>query len=416
MPVAPSRNPFVIGRLATGLALANRHAEIARLEQALTDIDRRLVYFGDRRMGKSSAVEDAAIRARKTGHMVAVADLNVATGSDDATRRVLDAVYKEIGAGWRQSLERVASAVRATVAWKMTPVGLPEFTFSLDHAGASSSATLLPKTLDALNSELRARRQVVGLAIDEFQRLFLWGGDDAGWALKHAIERHTHIAYALTGSSRTLIADFLKGRTRGLWKAVDAVEFGPIPEQELLHWLRARSKATGVLLDVEPARTIIRIAGPRTRDVVQLARQVWDLAHTTRKPVTSAGVATAFDVIVAEQAPLHERAWQQLPRTQQRTLAVLAGLPGVALTSHATLHRFDLGAKSTVGRAVEALTKDDVLQRPGQGAYKFEDPYYRRWIQVHAVPDLGVDIPPADPGVPGSNLAGALPSGPRTRP
>ena len=76
-------------------ALADRRVEVARLELALTDIDRRLVYYGDRRMGKSSAVEEAAVRARKQGHTVAVADLNVATGSDDATRRVGEAYANE---------------------------------------------------------------------------------------------------------------------------------------------------------------------------------------------------------------------------------------------------------------------------------------------------------------------------------
>jgi hypothetical protein len=398
MAASPSRNPFIIGRLATGAALADRAAEVARLELALTDVDRRLVYFGDRRMGKSSAVEEAAIRARKRGRVVAVADLNVATGSDDAARRVLDAVYREIGAGWRASLERVASAVKATVSWTLTPHGLPDFSFSVGMADAASSPTLLPQTLDALDKELGARRRVVGLAIDEFQRLFRWAGDDAGWALKHAIERHTHIAYALTGSSRTLIGEFLKDRTRGLWKAVDALEFGPVPDADFIHWMRARAKATGVTLEIEPARAILRVAGPRTRDVVQLAREVWDLATTTRKPVTMATVATAFDVIVAEQAPLHDRLWQQLPRTQQRALMVLAGVPGVALTSSETLERFELGAKSTVARSLELLTKDEVLHRRDQGSYAFEDPYYRRWVQLYAVPDLGVPVPPADPG------------------
>jgi hypothetical protein len=307
-------------------------------------------------------------------------------------------VYREIGAGWRASLERVAAAVKATVSWTLTPHGLPDFSFSVALADAAASPTLLPQTLDALDKELRGRRRVVGLAIDEFQRLFRWGGDDAGWALKHAMERHTHLAYALTGSSRTLIGEFLKDRTRGLWKAVDALEFGPIPEAEFLHWMRARARATGVALDIEPARAILRVAGSRTRDVVQLARQVWDVAAATRKPVTVATVGAAFDVIVAEQAPLHERSWQQLPRTQQRALTVLAGVPGVALTSSDTLARFELGAKSTVSRSLELLTKDEVLHHREQGAYTFEDPFYRRWIQRYAVPDLGVPVPPADAG------------------
>jgi hypothetical protein len=54
-----------VGVLATGKVLANRAAEVECPVAADTDVDRRLIYYGDRRRAKSAALEEAAIRAPK---------------------------------------------------------------------------------------------------------------------------------------------------------------------------------------------------------------------------------------------------------------------------------------------------------------------------------------------------------------
>jgi hypothetical protein len=395
-PTPDPKNPFIVGILATGKALANRAAEVARLVAALTDVDRRLIYYGDRRMGKSSALEEAAIRARKKGAKVAVADLATATGMDDAAKRVLEAVYHEVGRSWRESIERIAGAVKARISWApLAAHGLGEFSLAIERGGATSP-TFFPETLKALNAELERRRLRIGLAIDEFQRLFLWGGEDAQWALKSAIERHRQVAYVLTGSSKSVIAQFVASKKHGMWKAADAIEFGPIAPDEMVHWMRKRARETGVEMDVGCAEAIVRTAGPRTRDIVQLARGVWDRGRVRRgealRLAQADSVGPAFDAIVGEQAALFTQLWTSLPRAQQRVLAVLAGLPDAQLTADETLARFDLGAKSTVQTALESLVGEETLQREQRGKYVFDDPYYRRWVQLNIVSDLGLSV------------------------
>jgi hypothetical protein len=75
-------------------------------------------------------------------------------------------------------------------------------------------------------------------------------------------------------------------------------------------------------------------------------------------------------------------------------LAVLAGLPDAQLLAEETLSRFDLGAKSTVQTAPESLAGEETLQRV-QRKYVFDDPYYRRWVQLNIVGDLGLRVPGA---------------------
>jgi hypothetical protein len=95
----------------------------------------------------------------------------------------------------------------------------------------------------------------------------------------------------------------------------------------------------------------------------------------------------------------------------------------VAILGAETLQRYSLGPKSTVSRALDDLVDDEILVRgtpsagassadssAGQGSlYAFDDPFFRRWVQVNAAADLGRRSPPltsaepegADPDVVG---------------
>lgn len=172
-----------------------------------------------------------------------------------------------------------------------------------------------------------------------------------------------------------------------------------IAAQELVPWLAAQATAAGVRFDVIVAAPIVRLAGPRTRDIVQLARATCDWAH-------GAGVAerhapeTAMEALVREEGALHQRQWDRLREVAQRVLVVLATAPDVAILAAETLERFSLGPKSTVARALNDLVHDEVLVRgPASGSssggsmggsgYAFDDPLFCRWVQVNASADLG---------------------------
>lgn len=272
--------------------------------------------------------------------------------------------------------------------------GAPQFSFGITSEDARRSEQLLPEVLDAIQDEMARREIVLGLGIDEFQRLFTWGGEGLQWALKSALERHYSIAYVLTGSSRTVIQAFLTNKKMALWKVVDSLEFGPIEEGEMMAWLRARAAATGLEIEKAALTAILAIAGPRTRDVVQLARQLWDAA-TWR--ATEEDVVRAMDRIVDEQAPLHEKFWRTLSSVEQNVLRAMAAEPGIQITASGTLKRYTLGAKSTVHDAVASLTREEILVAQTTGAYTFDDPYFRRWVQRHTLPDIGRMAPPLIP-------------------
>ena len=392
-------NPFIIGHHAEGDHFADREEEVARIVRTFGDPSSRLLVYGDRRLGKSSAIRTAAAAARAEGHAVAVVDLAAATSGAAASQRLLAAVHKEIGTRWRDGLARIAGRLRGTVT--LTP-GLDasgHATFGISVKPAESPAEELrffTDVLDAIEQELTERDQTLGLAIDEFQRLAALTDSAIDWLLKEVFERHRRIAYVCAGSERSVIEQMLENRKVGLWKASDVLHVGGIPQELLVRWMIERAAATGVEFDVVAAAAICRLTHPRTRDVVQLARATWDITRE-REVASKADVVEAMEQLVREQAPLHQRQWSRLGEIEQRVLLVVARDPATPLMSAETLERFRLGPKTSVHRAIATLVEQEILTEDGRGTRAFDDPFFRRWVEVFGLEDLSQGPPPLLP-------------------
>lgn len=73
-------------------------------------------------------------------------------------------------------------------------------------------------------------------------------------------------------------------------------------------------------------------------------------------------------------------------RTAQLLLSVLTIEPDVRFLAEETLRRHQLGAKTTVQRTLRGLVERELLVvRPQRGGYAFDDPFFRRWIELEAV-------------------------------
>lgn len=397
MVVMPT-NPFVVSLPAGGDHFADRETELHRIADAFQDFGGKLVVYGDRRLGKSSTLKRAGEAVRRDGGRVAIASFATASDASEAAQRVLSAAQAAIGASWREVLEAIGRRLRAgfEVTPSVEPDGMPSLRFRFGFRNGAEANAVLPDVLDALNEQLERRKLGLGLGLDEFQRIHEWGGEDAEWALREALQRHSSIAYVLAGSKRHLIESMVGSKGRALWKLVDVLRFGPMAPDVMADWVSERATATGVPLSAGEARRVVDLAGPRTRDVVLLARTLWSLAQP-KGGVESGGAATAFEAVVQAHAELYRAIFVKLSARQQGVLRAFAAQPHLQITAAATINRYRLGPKSTVQSTVEALVEDEHLTRLDGGGYGFDDPFFRRWIQLHALPDIGVDPPALEP-------------------
>ena len=386
-----SENPFVIGGTVSGKHFTDRADERRRIADALTRPQSHLLVFGPRRMGKTSTLRVVADELTARGKRVAMADLSTASTLPDATNRLLQAATKGLAGRWKDTATALVQRLKVRVGLEPDPASgmlLPSVDVSLRDAPLDTQRATFGDTLDAIDRLAAARKSHVGIILDEFQEIHRFGGEVAEAHLRSTIQSHRNVSYVLAGSDARLIRA-MTGARRPLYKLLEPMAFGPMEPGHLARWIDERLTAAGVRARGVGER-IIALAGPRTRDVVQLARATFELGRSKRT-ATEATIGDAFlQVVLGEDAPTRAL-WEGFSPLQQNVLRAVA-TRSTGLTTRATRTRFGLGDTGPATKAATTLVARDVLVKSGAG-YHFDSPFMRGWVILNTLADVGVSLP-----------------------
>jgi hypothetical protein len=387
-------NPFQVQGLVEPPWFTNRADEIRRVRDALLDPPTKLLLYGDRRMGKTSLLHMARRGAERKGGAVVMADFSTASTVADLGNRLLAAAARGLGRTWREFVTDLVSRLRITARLVPDPVtGLivPTLEAGLREQDLETQQATLQGILDTLDAMAGERGAKLGVVLDEFQEIHRLGGEAAEWHLRGVIQSHRHVAYVLSGSRTALIRRMLE-KGRAFYKLFDLLHLGPIEPRHFARWIDERM-IDGARPCPGVGTRCIQVAGPRTRDVVQLARACWDVAGSAPGLEPSQCVDLAFrQVVESEDDPIRAW-WAKLTPHQQNVLRAVAGSE-VGLTTRETLSRFALGHSGSVSNSAGALVEDDRLVRVDRASgYDFDSPFVRGWVVMNALPDVGIHLP-----------------------
>lgn len=376
-----AHNPFRIGDHATGAFFTDRAEEVARIGRALREPTRLLV-FGPRRVGKSSAIAVAMERARSEGVLVVRADLSTASSLVDVANRLLHSLS---GQRSRDRLAELAASLSPHVTLSFDDVsGAPRLAFGVARRREPEEGQR--RSLEAVIERLAAVAgggERVAVVLDEFQAIRRFGGEPGEWHLRDLIQRNGELSFVCAGSEVTLIHEML-GQERAFFRAFELLHLGPIERDHFARWIDDRLTGGGVVAEGLGA-AIIERAGPRTQDVLQVARHV----HSRGLPRGEARVTDVEEAVldvVREEDPVIRTTWLNLTVHQQNVLrAVASGVD--QLFASATRERYGLPTSSTVATAVDSLEARGLLFRDGD-AITFDSPFVRRWVEREALPDV----------------------------
>lgn len=382
------QNPFRIGERVSGYAFADREQEVARIRQAMLSASSLLVY-GQRRMGKSSTIHVAAEAARRSRPkpIIVSADVATATNLFDVSARLLRSLYLETR--WlKLRLEDLLGGLAPRVTVKLDEHGgPPSITFGIDRRTASEEERrrAFEGVFERLSQVRESARRPVAVVLDEFQAVRSFAGESSEWHLRDVMQRHGDLAFVCAGSQESLIHGMI-GPDRAFYKMFDLLHLGPIDEHVFADWLEERlARGSGVAPGV--GLQLLRLAGPRTQDVVQVARQLYFRGLASGRRAEVEDVQAALDEVVRSEAPLLRSLWSELSPQQQDVLRVVA-LGVERLFSAEVRDQYGLPGASSVHKAVETLVARGVLVREGTGA-AFDSPFFRRWVLTEVAPDLG---------------------------
>lgn len=374
------QNPFRIGERVAGEHFTDRAEEVDRILRAMRDPSRLLVY-GPRRMGKSSAIEVASGEVRGEGGIVVRADLGGATGVPEVADRLLTSLARETRAG---TAERIAEWVKALSLELTTDAsGLPVLRLRLRSVEGDRLPGLV-EVLDRLEALAAEGEDPVCIVLDEFQRLVNFGPERAAWELRDIMQGHRHVSYICAGSEEGVI-EALTARDGPFHGAFERVYVGALPDEHFARWIDDRLRTSGIGGARRVGAATIRAAGPRTEDVLKLARQLW-FQGVASGSLSPDDVDAAVQAIVRSNRGVFEKLWASLTPHYRNVLRAVAGeVP--ALTSQDARRRYDLKSGSAVSQAIEALLQRGLLARV-DGKVGFDDPFFGAWVREESPPGL----------------------------
>ncbi|MBI4538149.1 MAG: hypothetical protein HY704_01395 [Gemmatimonadetes bacterium] len=383
-----SGNPFRIGGSVVGEYFTDRAVEVRRIVHALVEPQAKLLVVGPRRMGKTSAIEMSLGTLHRRRHPALAADFSGATTLADLGTRVLQAATRQLGRTWSGVVGDLVNRLRVGVSLAPDPAtGQPTLVLGLEQRRAPVEAQwdTFGAVLDAMDRLAEEKRKTIGIVLDEFQEIHRFGGEDAEWHLRGVIQRHKHLSYVLAGSRESLIVAMI-GKNRAFYKLFEVMPFGPMDPEHLGRWMDSRMETHGVAA-VGVGRRVVELAGPRTRDVVQLARAAFELGSRKGK-VEAADVERALDRVAEEEDVFFGAEWDRLTPLQQNVLRAL-GAREEQLFAQATRARYALGDTGSVASALELLANKDLVVKTDAG-WAFDNPFMGWWVRRNALPDVGV--------------------------
>lgn len=392
-------NPFRIGVAVRGAFFTDRADETARVADTLREGGARLLVVGERRVGKTSILLRSIERVQRAGGHAFLVDCGTAGSALEIANRVLSAAARALGRDWAATANDLTKRARGRIQLGTDPSGSPTVSFEPSFAAdVAAHPEALATALDALDGRAKRERRIIGIALDEVQRLTsILGGESGEWVLRGLLQHHQHLAYVLAGSEPSLLSA-MQGHGRAFYQQLSLLTIGPIDPVHFARWIDDRANRAGVAAPGLGA-ACLALAGPRTRDVTQLARAAFaaSTAASRSRESTARGdvlAQTGFVDLVHEQADPFRSLWESLARTRQQVLRALA-VGDVGLTTDAARRSYGLGASGVVASAVEALRSSRVIIRDSSAAagYAFDNPFFRGWVIENALPDLGIGLP-----------------------
>jgi uncharacterized protein len=379
-----AENPFRIGSHVTGAFFTDRAAEVKRIAGALREPTRLLV-FGPRRIGKSSAIAVATERARKDGVLVVRADLSTASGLVDVANRLLHSLSAQ---RVRERLAEFASSIAPSVSLMFDEVsGAPRIVFGTEQRSGSEDRQRrsLEQVIEGLARQVGKKERHIAVVLDEFQAIRRLGGDAGEWHLRDLIQRHAGLSFVCAGSEVSLIQEMLEP-DRAFFRMFELLHVGPLDPDHLSRWIHSRLQSAGVESE-GIGEEILRRVGPRTQDVLQVARHIYARGSGGRR-IGPDAVDEAVADVVREEDPVIRAIWTNLTAQQQNVLRAVAS-GSEQIFSAASRARFGLPVSSSVATAVDAPEARGILVRDtASGAIAFDSPFVRVWVEREALQDV----------------------------
>jgi hypothetical protein len=372
----PPRNPFVYGRVLTAAdaACARPPLEDRILETVRND--GRLALVGDRRMGKSSAVQRTLEAAR-----VPMLRLNFHEVLDLA-----DVVLRTL-ADIERYLQQRSPVSRRLAPWlREAGLEIRELRVALGGLELKAAVGLPAEHLKRIFGFIRdaAQRDPMALFIDELQdlrdRLPEAVGNAVLAIIRDEIQQMSRCPIFFAGSARDSFSLLFTSDGSPFFQQAVLVPVEPVADDVLQAFI-LKQFATGHGISAEAAALIRQVAGPSINDVQLLCYETWNEHRSEGRAASPATVGTALDKILRDLNPYGEKWLSDLTSRQARLVFAVAFLEDLGSSTGDFMAFAGVTNNGNIERALTPALrgKEGLIERVGSH-YRFRSRFARLWF------------------------------------
>jgi len=360
--------PFRTGMRVTGKEFCGRQEELAQLREYMAAAGRVYV-VGDRRIGKTSLVFEAA--RRLSGHRFVYADLMAIKTVADLSQRLAHAVLQA-----EREHSRVLALLKALAA--LRPAISIDPTTNLPAVSFEPGAGNRPETLDGIFDVLASWDHTV-VVLDEFQDVLALPAEGAVIArLRGLVQQQEKTAFVFCGSVRSRMEEVFTDSGSPFFNAAMRLYVGPMERRGFGRFLERKFAAGDRRLKAGVLDAVLEACHDNPGNAQRFCTALWQVADAGEE-IAEAHMAQAWAMLFATQGDQYEMVLQSLSPQQSQVLRALSRLGGNSNLSKELVEISGVSLLPSVAKALDGLVNKRIVQKVGT-TYRVCDLFLSAWL------------------------------------
>ncbi|NTV59277.1 MAG: AAA family ATPase [Deltaproteobacteria bacterium] len=370
-------NPFYLQEIPVDAPFCDREKELKEL-RSYAEAKANVVLFSPRRFGKTSLVKRVQRRLADKGAVVIFADFFGVGSVEDVAARLAKAVY-----GFTHGKPSLwKTALRTLLSFR--PVLKPDpsggISLSVEPAAAGRSGLhLLEETIDSLSRFIEESKQLIQIALDEFQEIVtLKEALTIEAALRTRIQRQK-ASYFFIGSRRRVLLGIFNERQRPFFQSAINYPLGPLPVMDLGNFITWQFKEHGKSCTKDMGLRLASTVDCHPYYSEKLGFFVYEMAEAVNEETIQAGLQK----LIVSEKPVFEAILQGLSPHQRLLLKALALEPPKKILAGSYVQKHGLGSTGGVQHSTKHLEDLDLIERKGDPEqWQLVDPVLAMWLKA----------------------------------
>lgn len=370
-------NPFYLQEIPVDAPFCDREKELKEL-RSYAEAKANVVLFSPRRFGKTSLVKRVQRRLADKGAVVIFADFFGVGSVEDVAARLAKAVY-----GFTHGKPSLwKTALRTLLSFR--PVLKPDpsggISLSVEPAATGRSGLyLLEETIDSLSRFIEESKQLIQIALDEFQEIVtLKEALTIEAALRTHIQRQK-ASYFFIGSRRRVLLGIFNERQRPFFQSAINYPLGPLPVMDLGNFITWQFKEHGKSCTKDMGLRLASTVDCHPYYSEKLGFFVYEMAEAVNEETIQAGLQK----LIVSEKPVFEAILQGLSPHQRLLLKALALEPPKKILAGSYVQKHGLGSTGGVQHSTKHLEDLDLIERKGDPEqWQLVDPVLAMWLKA----------------------------------